>query len=411
MARAEGADHRPLIVFAHHGGDWIRGSEQCLLDLVEGLDRTRFRRLVLCNAPTLADAVERTGTAVVRADRWPRGALGAFLRRGSLLRCLQERGASLVHANTPRTLTVALPVARRLGIPVLSHLHLPFPSFGDFEQRLVQRTDAAVGVADNVVAALRRTPMPAERIRVIHNAVNEARLSQGDARALRASLGIPPGALVAASVGSLIRRKRHDVSIRALATARARGLDAHLLICGSGEKEAALRSFAGECGVGAAVHFLGYCAHPGAILRDAADVLVASAEEEAFGLNVIEAQAVGAPVVASDADGHRECLGPRAGILVPVGGAAALAEALIALADAPERRRSMGAAGRRFVRERFSMAAYVEAFTALYGELLAGPPADAGRGAWPPTVGPWIEATIERRVRRLRERLRGVARD
>jgi glycosyltransferase involved in cell wall biosynthesis len=157
------------------------------------------------------------------------------------------------------------------------------------------------------------------------------------------------------------------------------------------------------------VHLLGYRPDPGAILRDATDVLVASAEEEAFGLNVIEAQWIGVPVIASDVAGHREALSPDAGVLVPPLDPEALAAALLRLAGDPARRRAMGEAGRAFASSRFRMEAYVGAFEALYDELLRQAPARRGPAerSWPPTVGRWLRAEMDRRVRKLRRRWPG----
>jgi glycosyltransferase involved in cell wall biosynthesis len=66
---------------------------------------------------------------------------------------------------------------------------------------------------------------------------------------LRASLGIPGEALLAVAIGSLIHRKGHDVTLRGVALARARGADVHLLLCGDGEAADTLRALAAELGV------------------------------------------------------------------------------------------------------------------------------------------------------------------
>ena len=396
---------KPLIVYAHAGADWIAGAERCLLDLLAGLDRDRFRAMVVCNAPVLAAEVERGGTEAVLVPRWPRGAIGAIRMRGTVHRLLASRGAALVHANMARTLPVMYPAAHRLQLPLLTHLHLPFSSLTDFHQYLVQHGSAVVGVAQHVVAPIRSAAMPRDRVRVIFNAVDHARLTSGDARGLRSELRIPPTAITGLSIGSLIARKGHDVSLRGLAAARRWGLDARLLICGSGDGEAGLRSLAEQLGVERHVHFLGYRRDVGAVLRDAADVLVASAREEALPLNVLEAQWLGVPVIASDIAGHREALCPAAGIFVAPEDAEALAAAMRSLAGDPARREAMRAAGRAFAATRFTMEAYVHAFEDLYAELLRPPPGHApGGGAWPPTTAAWIRATLGRRARKARAR-------
>ena len=58
------------VAFAHEGRDWIRGSEQCLLDLVARLDPARFRSVVLCNGPTLAREAERRAPELITTKWW-----------------------------------------------------------------------------------------------------------------------------------------------------------------------------------------------------------------------------------------------------------------------------------------------------------------------------------------------------
>lgn len=371
---------RPLVVFAHKGHDWIRGSEQCLLDLVAGLDRGMFRLLVLTNGRALAAEVERRGVEAVRVAHWSGGAIMNVFTHQRVTRLLRDRAASIIHANMAVTLPLVIPTARRLGIPVLTHLHTPFSSLQNRHGALVQQSDLTVGVAEHVVAPMRAGSSPRPRVRVVHNAVNTERLAGGDARGLRESLGIDACAFVATSVGSLIDRKGQRTTVQAVARARASGTDVQLLVCGDGPDEAALRALAVSLEVEHAVHFLGMRTDVGAILRDATDVLVSSASEEAQPLSVLEAQWLGVPVVASDIVAHRQAIPcTTQGALFPLGDANALARELVALAAQPERRYAMAGAGRAFAREHYDMRRYVREFESLYGELLSASAAERAR--------------------------------
>ena len=274
-------------------------------------------------------------------------------------------------------------------------------------RELVHQADVNVGVAHHVIEPLERDGVAASRLRVIYNGIDTERLGQGDARTLRHELGIPDSAFVAVSVGSLIHRKAHDVTVRAIAAARARGGDVRLLICGDGEEADALRQLIGQLGVGDAVHILGYRRDVGAVVRDAGDVCVTSAREETLGLNVLEAQWLGVPVIASDIPAHREALAAGvSGVLVPLEDPAAVASALVEFARSPAHRAALGAAGPALVTERFAMSAYVGGFERLYSELLARPRASYGwvRGAsWPPLYTAWLTRNMRRRLR-LRSR-------
>jgi len=101
-------------------------------------------------------------------------------------------------------------------------------------------------------------------------------------------------------------------------------------------------------------------------------VVSASTDPEAFGRVMIEAQAMGRPVVASDHGGARETIVPGVtGWLVPPGDAQALAERIEeALALSPTVRAAMARAASEHVRARFSTALMCSRTVALYREVL-----------------------------------------
>lgn len=368
----------PLIVFAHKGHNWIRGSEQCLLDLLAGLDRTRYRMLLVANGRVLLREGERLGVESIHVAHWGGGPILDAPWRRALRKLLAAREPALIHANMAVSLPLIIPASRALGIPVVTHLHFGFDSLGPRHQALVRQSDIVVGVAEHVVATLRADQTIRDRVRVIRNAVNAERLGAsalspgGD---LRAELGIPQSAFVVTSLGSLIARKAHDVTIRAIGIARARGVDAHLLLCGDGELDAELRALTNSLGLSENVHFLGVRRDVGTILTRSSDVLVTSARNEAMPLSLIEAQWVGVPVVASDIAAHREMLGETEwGLLAACGDPAALATTLAALATDPAWRAAIGEAGRRHARTEYTMERYIAEFDALYGEITSGVP-------------------------------------
>ncbi|MTD15368.1 glycosyltransferase [Nakamurella sp. YIM 132087] len=104
----------------------------------------------------------------------------------------------------------------------------------------------------------------------------------------------------------------------------------------------------------------------------AAEVVVAASRwAEPLGLVAVEALAAGTPVVAGDVGGLPDVVGPDCGVLVPPGDAAALAAALDALLDDPERRARLGAAGPARA-ARFTAAAVLPELEAAYREALEG---------------------------------------
>jgi glycosyltransferase involved in cell wall biosynthesis len=199
---------------------------------------------------------------------------------------------------------------------------------------------------------------------------------EGDDGGLRARLGIDADAVVAGFVATLDRAhhfKRLDLAIDGLA--RLGDERVHLVVAGDGELLDGFRSRASGAGVADRVHFLGAVPHAElpAVLR-ASDLLLLTTEPpESFGIVLIEAMACGLPAIATDYPGVRAVIEQdRNGLLVPPGNAAAVAAALRQLVDSgPERRRALGAAGRRKAVAEWSWPQLVERMDAAYDAAIA----------------------------------------
>ncbi len=101
----------------------------------------------------------------------------------------------------------------------------------------------------------------------------------------------------------------------------------------------------------------------------ASDLVVFPTRYESLGLMAIEAGAMEVPVVSYEAEGVDQALSPDAGVFVKQGDREAMAEAILDLADHPEKRRAMGKAGRAFAVQSFSQQANAEKHFALYREM------------------------------------------
>jgi glycosyltransferase involved in cell wall biosynthesis len=178
------------------------------------------------------------------------------------------------------------------------------------------------------------------------------------------ALGIGPDARVVGCAARLDPVKGVDRLLRACATAD--GADTEVVIIGAGAEAAALQGLAASIGLGGRARFVGEIPDAARLFR-AFDVYASAARKEGMPLALIEAMALGLPVVASDIAAHREVLGASAGLAEP--GADAFGRALRELLASPEARRALGEANRARSAA-FDAPVMVDAMAALYRAIL-----------------------------------------
>lgn len=179
-------------------------------------------------------------------------------------------------------------------------------------------------------------------------------------------IGFDPGRLLVGAVGRLSEEKGFDVLIRAAATC----LDVDFVIAGEGPHRPTLEALIGELGLGGRVRLLGY--HDDTLaFYQALDLFVLSSRREGLPNVVLEAMAVGVPVVATRVGGvPRLAEDGRTGLLVEPGSVDELARAVARLLEDPALRARLGAEARRTVESRFSLQTRMETIRMVYDNLL-----------------------------------------
>ncbi len=174
-------------------------------------------------------------------------------------------------------------------------------------------------------------------------------------------------------VGRLVRGKGVRVLIESFCRVLERLPDAELVIAGDGPEQRALEKLAERLGCKSRIRFLGFVAyHQGYRLYEEADIVVfPSALPEGLGRVLVEASAVGRPVIASRVGGVPEIIGPESGILCPPGDVEELANQMLSLAQDPERQQRLVQAGRERAVE-FSFGHLRAALTEIYEKVLRG---------------------------------------
>jgi glycosyltransferase involved in cell wall biosynthesis len=300
---------------------------------------------------------------------------GSFATARRLRRLLAEERPDLVLTYNWGAFDMLL-AARSAGFRRLIHHEEGFneDEAESFKLRRVLARRLALPGAHRLVVPSRRLQaiatslwkLPADKIRLIPNGIPLDRfLPGGGDPGLRARLGIPAGATVVGTVGSL----RPVKNFARLLEACAPTPDVHVLVVGDGEDRPALERRAAAPDLAGRVHFAGYQADPAPFYR-AMDLFALSSDSEQMPLCLVEAMATGLPAAATDVGDVRAMLpAEQAPFLVAVDGAGtagALGVRIAELARNPETRRVLGRLNRRRAEESFAFEAMRAAYREVY---------------------------------------------
>jgi len=365
------------VLYVHFGDQWIRGSEQVLLDLLSRRSEAGIEPVVWTNVAPLAERVAELGIPVERDDfevyfdyDSPRFSPRAFAGRiGRGVALVRRVGAEVIHCNSAAPLQWCLPVSWRTGKPVLVHLHAPYLR----RSRLVTGlalADRVIAVTEATLAECRRDGIDPARLGVICNGVDPHRLRSVAPIDLRARLGLAAEDTVIAIIGSLVRHKGHDVLFAAFERLAPRYPHLHLAVIGGGPDAAALHAAAAR---ESRIHFLGETANVGGYLQGGIAALVVPSRREAAGLVIGEAALFAIPSIGSRVGGIPEMISDgETGLLVPVEDPATLAEAIARLIEDEALRQRLGAAARQRFDQMFDVGRMTAAFAADYDALVRG---------------------------------------
>jgi glycosyltransferase involved in cell wall biosynthesis len=370
----DGPDRIALVVLHE---DSLGGASTAVLRIVPDLERLGWRIAFWVSRPSSLDAHLRGLGYEVHGAQRPLAYSWRGLRQPPGLgwrvletpRYLARFGAAVrrlrpevVHANSLLSIWEAV-TARAAGARVVLHAH---------EMLDATAKATAVGRAARVTAHV-TVAVSAACARSLARVGIDARVVHGGV-AVPAQVGPRgrDGPPTVGTVGTISRRKGSDLFVEAARRVSERVGDVRFEMIGSTEAPLE-REWAGEV--------LARAARAGIRHRAAADVqavltgwdlFVLPSREDPFPNVVLEAMAAGVPVVAADVDGVPEQVSPDTGVLVPAEDPDALGGAVVELLGSPSARRSMGAAGRRRVAERFTLANQAAGMHAAYLEACRG---------------------------------------
>ncbi len=278
--------------------------------------------------------------------------------------------AAVVHAHLPAVGALARIVS---PAPVVYTEHNIAGSYRrpvQMANRATYRRNAVVAAVSEAVASS-VAGYPGPEVRVVPNGV-AVRVEPAAAAAARAELGIPPDIRLVAHVGNIRPHKGHENLVAAVRVLAAIRPEVRVVSIG-GEKHdgdlARVRRLAIEAGVGDRLVFLGRRSDALAFVA-AAEMLVNPSDFEGLPVAVLEAMALGKPVVATAVGGVPSVVDDTTGILVPARDPEALAAGIAQLVADPELAAALGAAGRKLVEHGYGLETMVRAYEDIYAEVL-----------------------------------------
>jgi glycosyltransferase involved in cell wall biosynthesis len=228
------------------------------------------------------------------------------------------------------------------------------------------RVDRVIAVSEAQLPRLRRLGYRSEAIRIVANGV-EAPLVVRPAHEVREALGIGPSEFLALLVATLRPEKRAELFVAAVRRAHVADPRVRGVLAGGGSELERVRACAGSDGV---VQVLGARADV-PDLMGAADAVCLASDAEGVPMVILEAMALGRPVVATDVGGVSEAVeSGETGLLVPTNDEAALAAAFLQLVADPGLRRRLGEKGRQRYRECFGIDRMVEEYAQVFEDVL-----------------------------------------
>jgi glycosyltransferase involved in cell wall biosynthesis len=288
-----------------------------------------------------------------------------------------EHQIEIVHAHVARDYPLAAFVSRRAGARLVLTRHVLFPMSG-IHRLTLRRTARVIAVSQAVADGLREQEIfPPDAIALIHNGIDVDRFARGREEA-PGQEGRTSKRLRVGMVGHLAPIKGQEEFIRAAAIVCGLRDDVDFIIAGEdksrgGENRRTLEKLIDDLGPNQQVRLLGWVDDIAKLLPSF-DLFVSPSRSEPFGVSIIEAMAVGTPVIASMSEGAREIIeDDKTGRLVPISDVEALAKAICELLSDPAQCGRLSANAGRVVRERFSLERMVMETEKVYEKVLGEP--------------------------------------
>lgn len=295
-----------------------------------------------------------------------------------MLEICRREEVALWHGHDYKSNALGLLLRRFWAMRLVTTVHgwvthtLRTPLYYGIDRFCLPRYEVVICVSEDLYRRSLECGVPKDRCVLIENAIDTKQLSRTlDPAEAKRRLGIPTERLLIGSVGRLSKEKGFDILIRAVDRLLARGYDLELRIAGEGDQKGPLEKLIRSLGHEDRIHLIGFQADP-LPLYQAMDLYALSSIREGLPNVLLEAMALGVPVVATEVAGVPRVITHEInGLLVPIGSVDALGTALGRLLDNSLLRARLGQEGRQTIEDRFSFEVRMRKIREIYDGVLS----------------------------------------
>ena len=361
-----------------HGVAQIGGAERELLTWLKVLDRTRFHPYIVCpsDGPLAFELSELEIPHIsLYLPAW-RKLLQVLYRPMAILRLvrvMQRWNIDVLHVNDYWWAPIGVLASRLRGCPCLVHVRQEIET-RKVKQYWLDKASMVLPVSESIGNVIRDTGISEENVQVLLSGISKkAAEPSPPSRETSAILKKITGQPIIGTVANLFPRKGLEYLVQAVGNLKESFDNILLVIVGTGDAqyESQLRKQIQDLNLTQHVLFTEFQEYPELFVSQF-DVFVLPSIQEGFGIVLLEAMALGKPIVASHVGGIPEIVQhEKTGILVKAADVEELSKGVLTLLNDPNKRRKMGEQAQKRAAEYFSVERMMERLYGLYEDVLA----------------------------------------
>jgi glycosyltransferase involved in cell wall biosynthesis len=361
------------------------GAQVIVKFLLENLDQEKFElSLAVGNEGFLTQSIthRQLKVRILPPLRREVNLLNDFWALVELRRFFKRERFDIVHTHSSKAGFIGRLAAKLAAIPIIIHTVHGFP-FHDFNGRMSNRfyseaeklsakiTTHLICVSEkDRETAIRRKIIPSDRVSVIQPGIDLSRYDPSSRNNLKEYFQVEHPGQVVGMIARLDAQKAPEDFVLAAERVIREIKDVQFILVGDGKLRAVIEDLIKENGLTTRFILTGSRTDIPELLS-IMDIYVLPSLWEGLPITILEAMAMGKPVIATNIPGNKEVIKDRInGILVPPRNPSSLANAIISLLKNRERGRVMGMAGREMVLEKYSVRQMVERIQKLYLQLV-----------------------------------------